>query len=98
MVFPQVDVDRIARGSSGSPEIPRRKPDGVDVLRATHPLSRRIGVLQRPHTVILGDDSALAADIARQPRVPLGMNVPRPDLLAGAISRANRQTQSRGTG
>ena len=98
VVLPEVDVDRVARRGLWSPQFARREADRVDVLRTADAATGRIGVLQRPHTMIVGDDATLAAHVAGEARVPLGVDVASAHGLRRAVFRPHRQVESRRPG
>src|SRR5437762_3746470 len=68
MSVPEVHVDRVARRGVGPPQFPGREADAVEMLRL-RPETLRIGVGEDEDAVVAVDHTALAARVARQPRV-----------------------------
>src|SRR5438046_1840437 len=81
MIVPEVHVDRVARRGVGPPQFPGREADAVEMLRL-RPETLRIGVGEDEDAVVAVDHTALAARVARQPRVARGMDVAGHDPAA----------------
>src|SRR3989475_2145132 len=82
VVIPEIDVDAVARGSFGSPQLARGEAHAVAVLGLL--VARHgVGVGEDEHAVVAVDDAALAARVARQARVADGVIVAREHAVAG---------------
>lgn len=88
MIVPQIDVDRVARRGSRSPELGRGKADTVEVLgllAQTH----GVGIGKDEHAVIPADDSSPASCVAWQACVSDGMMIAGHDAIALPEARGN---------
>src|SRR5437763_1911857 len=86
IALPEIDVHPLVRLRRVAPQLARLEPHAVERLRL---LAETVGIAvgEDVHAVQAVDQPALAARVARQPRVAAGMDGARDHGIAGSEAR-----------